>query len=500
MPIEQQSRLERLGGMLGGAMSQAAPMLGGLGAGLAGNLPQYQVAQQQMAESQQLMQQREQAQRALQQQAEAERQKAHQMMMAQTAKAALQLAEQGDFKSLVSMGMDQLRMAQANGMPLEDLQRLQLLARAASNGSEEAADNLKAELSTEVKIAKSLGLIKDPEQEEYTLSAGQTRFRGDQPIASMPNQVSPEEFTLSPGQTRYRDGVPIASMPASSGRDTLTQQKIDIARRELIAGGMPEAEASSMAEQIGTGLIRRVITDQGFARYINDITGEVKEIPLGTAGQSGPQTTAPESALMTDQQQNVLGEQSSLYGMSDEVSGIVPSLKALGAKASSMFGIEAFPETVTARQIARGSMQGLIKALQNNPRYAVSEMETIRNDIANLSPRLASGGPELRSQMQGIHALLSRNYQNALRDSANPNNDAEMRQGARQSARDIKDFLSLMGYVDASTLRSPEAVYETPISSIEMYIRSASPAELDGLPEDVQQAIEARIQDARRGR
>jgi hypothetical protein len=483
MPIEQQSRLERLGGMLGGAMSQAAPMLGGLGAGLAGNLPQYQVAQQQMAESQQLMQQREQAQRALQQQAEAERQKAHQMMMAQTAQAALQLAEQGDFKSLVSMGMDQLRMAQANGMPLEDLQRLQLLARAASNGSEEAAENLKAELSTEVNIAKSLGLIETPQDEIIPTSdinqAGQVGIR------------------------RADGSLAVETLPGytpNSTRDTLTQQKIDIARRELIAGGMPEAEASSMAEQIGTGLIRRVITDQGFARYINDITGEVKEIPLGSVGGAGPDQNG-----FSATQSNVIPDESpegvTLFGISDDISGVGPSVKALINKlGSSTLGVGAFSETTTARQFASAVMQNLVKALVNNPRYAVGEMEVIRNEMADIGPQFFGGGPETRDKMRGLNSVLTRNYRNALRDASNPNNDQELRQGARQSARDIKDFLDFMGYVDASTLRSPEAVYETPISSIEMYIRSASPAELDGLPEDVQQAIEARIQDARRGR
>jgi len=290
MPIEQQSRLERLGGMLGGAMSQAAPMLGGLGAGLAGNLPQYQLAQQQMAESQQVMQQREQAKRALEQQAAAEAERNRQVMMAQTAQAALELAEAGDYASLAQMGMDQLRMASAQGLPLDDLQRLEMLARAASNGSDEAAELLKGELTTEVAIAKSLRLIETPEDEiipESSINAagqvvvrradgsfgvempeGYTLPATQEPATIQALRIRASEAGLQPGTPEFAEfmrtggggGVNVTTNVQQPGVDAATQEfgrsigTRAAARLETAASAVGQNETlMRMAQSIGDG-------------------------------------------------------------------------------------------------------------------------------------------------------------------------------------------------------------------------------------------------------
>lgn len=134
--------------------------LQGFGAGLQGNLPQFQQVQNQriQQEQEQARLQQEQMQKMV-----AERQKT----MFTDANAALRLLESGNLDGVVQLGINRLQGLQQLSQMFPDIdpsdtQRLTQLAVAARNGEEEAEELLRAELESTVEVGKALGIIEAP--------------------------------------------------------------------------------------------------------------------------------------------------------------------------------------------------------------------------------------------------------------------------------------------------------------------------------------------------
>ena len=80
------------------------------------------------------------------------------------AQAGLGMLETENFDGLVSLGMNRLEsLRNFPDADPSDTQRLTQLAVAARNGSEEARDLLKSELSTAVDLGRALGVLQEPE-------------------------------------------------------------------------------------------------------------------------------------------------------------------------------------------------------------------------------------------------------------------------------------------------------------------------------------------------
>ena len=296
--------------------------------------------------------------------------------------------------------------------------------------------------------------------------------------------------------TEMRGGVPV-QVSSTSGREfesprvtetlggSVTErarlEKIANAERQLVAAGLPQDVAKTEAQNVVDGLVRFDVTEQGRVLKINEITGQTIEMPIG-GGQASPSGASEENT-----------SEFSLFGSSNEISGPLPASKALAAKVSSMFGIEAFPETVTNRQIASGATQGLVRSLSINDQYPVREMERIRNDLAQIGPALFSGGPEVRAKMKGLHMLLTSVLNTARRDVANPELPTEMRGGAARAANDVNNFLGLMGYTDGELLKTVQDARNTPLSSLREFVRISDNQELLALDDDVEEEIFQRL-------
>lgn len=134
-------------------LAMMAPAMGGLGAGLQGNLPQFQQVQQRR-------QAMDAEQQALDQQAAVQRMQT----LYQDAATALPMAKRGDYEQLIKLGINRLQLLQnyPDADP-SDTQRITQLAIAAKNGSEEAAELLVGELSSAVQVGMDLGVLERPE-------------------------------------------------------------------------------------------------------------------------------------------------------------------------------------------------------------------------------------------------------------------------------------------------------------------------------------------------
>ena len=142
---------------------QIGQALGGFGAGLQGNLPQFQQAQAQQQQMQMLQQEKEQ-----------EMQLARQQALFVDAQAGLQFLEAGNYDEIVELGMNRLQNLQQLGAEdPSDTQRLTQLAIAARNGSEEARELLRNELTSTVNIGRATGMLEAPERQNAATAMGE---------------------------------------------------------------------------------------------------------------------------------------------------------------------------------------------------------------------------------------------------------------------------------------------------------------------------------------
>lgn len=141
-------------------MQNIVGALQGLGAGLQGQLPQFLSQQNQQQGLQQQNELRGLQMQQIREQMTAERQKT----MFVDAQSALKLVEAGNIDGVVRLGLNRLQMlkqmsAQDPSIDPSDTQRITQLAIAAKNGSEEALENLRGELTSTVDVGKSIGVL-----------------------------------------------------------------------------------------------------------------------------------------------------------------------------------------------------------------------------------------------------------------------------------------------------------------------------------------------------
>jgi hypothetical protein len=184
-------------------------------------------------------------------------------------------------------------------------------------------------------------------------------------------------------------------------------------------------------------------TDKPF--IVNKATGGLR--PLGDS-DSSPKTDS-EPVVSEDKETD---PSETLFSLVNEATGIIPAALALGQKIAGnvgqVFGKEvefgSAPETIKAKQIFETAQQSLIRALANNPKYPVGEMEMIKKDIA-INPSVFTDPTTLRSKMTAVSEALNKRMEQEKVIAKNNTLTKEDRTNARKAAVDIQNFLNLLG-------------------------------------------------------
>lgn len=257
------------------------------------------------------------------------------------------------------------------------------------------------------------------------------------------------------------------------------ENRLDREQRAALAGG----KASQTDKQIGA-LVARGISQKdaediayGIAKIKTDnISGQhtITNIADGTERplvfQDGNQQTAQNSArsifsgepltsdpnkgqpvelLSTDPDANT-GQRSqaqSLYSMADDATGLLPAISEIytniGGQIPGMPEI-VDPNTVDKRQQFMIAQQALVRALVNNPRFPVGEMDRIREEV-DIAPSILKSGKGLRQKMQAVDKGLRVRLQNMEAISNDRQMPTEARQAARSNVANIRNFLAILG-------------------------------------------------------
>lgn len=204
--------------------------------------------------------------------------------------------------------------------------------------------------------------------------------------------------------------------------------------------GIDEATATGVVD----GYIRTEINENTGRVILTDMTDPtnptVREIPIGGQGAgagAGAGTAAPQS-----------NTEETMFDVVSEgnIAGVLP---AIGAGYTRTLG-QIFPVTEGMqdaqydRQLVLDTSRDLVKALQNNPRYAEGERQAIEKEIS-IKPEVLQSTEGMLSRMEAIRASLIRRYENAMRDANDPNKGEEIRTNAQRAATDIANYLRVMG-------------------------------------------------------
>lgn len=192
---------------------------------------------------------------------------------------------------------------------------------------------------------------------------------------------------------------------------------------------MNQGMDQSMAYNVVDGIVDYEINEKtGRIVYTNKATGEVKEVPL-----ANPQERTPyegPTVYQLNQQGDVTGPDAAFMRGANVVGG--------------WLGADVGADETRAGQFVEATTQNLLRALSNNPRYPVGEMERLRQEI-NLNPQILDSNEAFRNRIVAIDTALRQRLRNEQRVANDPNMPADSREAAAQAASDISNYLEQLG-------------------------------------------------------
>lgn len=388
---------------------QIGNQISGFGAGLQGNLPQFQEGQRRQ-EQQQFQQQ--QAQQVQQQ----EMMKAREQSVYTDANASLELADMGDWDSVVQLGVNRLESAQQ--LSVEDMsgtQRLTQLALAARNGNEEAATLFKAEIGSKVNQGRALGLLDDPAAPKGATDLGKARQDLDSGLIDQAQYDGLADGILAGDEESAAD--------QRERKVEQYQEFFDMSREEAIVA----ADSIFTTDANGNSILYNPI--DGTSKLLTPSYGDNEGAP--------PQEYDPTDVEDLDiDVTGGTGAYASMLAMYNKTVGQLPFLP-----------IAEGPEQ--AAQELRFLERDAIKALASSGRPPVIEQQRIMSVI----PQALSffENPEVAQlQTANFIDMMMQQYSDDMRFSKDPANPEDVRNSSRERSNQIEGIVRRLLKPDAA--------------------------------------------------
>lgn len=247
-------------------------------------------------------------------------------------------------------------------------------------------------------------------------------------------------------QQKGDGSLDVVFKPPADRDEAAREKRIKSLKDQLLRQGIDEQEATDRATNITDGNIRfEIVPQTGMAREINALTGEVREVPLG--GPGTPQAAAPEETLFEVVERG-------------NTTGLFPAGEALVGRTVG----QVFPGTINRqlerdRQTIRFALGGLRRAMAQNPRFPVGEMERIEAEI-EIAPAVFDDPVALLARMESIRENMLIRQADEQRAADDPNLPQAIRSDAARAARDIGNFLNRLGTPTGAGQAAPVGIPE----------------------------------------
>jgi uncharacterized protein YneF (UPF0154 family) len=220
-------------------------------------------------------------------------------------------------------------------------------------------------------------------------------------------------------------------MQPAGGQDTQRDRKI----ADYMAQGLPWDVATRLTD----GHLRVEQTDSGYVRIIDNVTGEVREVQIGRAGQP-----VDGSGGASQPQSDSDAPSRTLWDAATSGTGPGSSVRAGASIVSGMAGGPVAGETLQSRQQLRLASRGLVRSLVNNPRFPVAEVKMVLEE-AGTKPSAIDNPAAMRERMIALDEFLTDQMNTAEADAGDPQLDPQMRRDQRSNAANIRAFLQQLG-------------------------------------------------------
>lgn len=238
---------------------------------------------------------------------------------------------------------------------------------------------------------------------------------------------------------------PEGMTPYQAAQLQLSRDKFDY---EKTQGSKDTALESKIGALEESGLDRNTAIGIAAGRYATSrdpITGQATIIDKATGqtiGQASPEAvSAAEEAQTAD-------AGPSLYDQAETATGVVPGIAELSTDTLGQIpgigGIFSFPDTVEARTAFKSATNDLIRSLSINPRFPVSEMERIREEI-QITPGSFTSPEGMRARMRSVDRFLRTKLESQRTVANDPSMPKDARQSAIENVAAIERFIGIMG-------------------------------------------------------
>ena len=249
---------------------------------------------------------------------------------------------------------------------------------------------------------------------------------------AFPQDTKPTERMRNAEAAGLKPGTPEYNRYVTGDKDTAKEDQINRLMQEM---GIDRRTAVGIAD----GAIRPLIDPVNQQPYLfNLASGQVQM--LNPAAQPGAPGQPARAGGEAPQPPPI-----SLWKAAEEGTGVVSGAKEVYARTAGQIpGMPIPQDTLDARQVLKTTTNDLIRSLSINPRFPVAEMERIREEVS-FEPSALDSTPAMRSRMVVVDRMLKNRLENEIRASGDPNLPADTRKAAATAAKDIANFLRILG-------------------------------------------------------
>jgi hypothetical protein len=247
------------------------------------------------------------------------------------------------------------------------------------------------------------------------------------------------------------------------------QQLVDPKTREVLYTAPPKDEKPAeqrLRETRIDDLVRNRGVSREFATDIVDRNIEIVPNPVTGVIQridkvSQTVTETPFSSLSPQEQGIVLAaaeeaEEQTLWEAAEYGTGLWSAVRRGASIVGGQVGLPQAEKTEQARQTLEISSNEFARALVNNPKFAVAEVERVLKE-AGTKPSFADTPALMRSRLKTLDTFLRSRLRTAEADAKNQNLPQDLRSAQASNAAAIRSFLPKLG-VPGSGEKPPRGI------------------------------------------